>query len=90
MFYVDLFISATFFQFKFRFAGSYYASCNKPHDQTLKQIRLLSQMFLPNKISEEHFKAEKQRAEAFGPKGTNLWVSGTYFLLSVRKEQVSV
>lgn len=60
---MDLFISATFFQFKFRFAGSYYASCNKPHDQTLKQICLLSQMFLPNKISEEHLKAEKQCAE---------------------------
>lgn len=39
--------------------------------KTLKQICLLSQMFLLNKISEEHLKAEKQGAEAFGPKGTN-------------------
>lgn len=39
--------------------------------KTLKQICFLSQMFLLNKISEEHLKAEKQGAEAFGPKGIN-------------------
>jgi len=40
-------------------------------DKTWKQICLLSQMFLLNKRSEEHLKAEKQGAEDFGPKGTN-------------------
>lgn len=47
-------------------------------------------MFLLNKISEEHLKAEKQGAEAFGPKGTNSWMSGMYLLLNLRNEQVIV
>ena len=33
---MDLLISATFFQFKFRFAGSYYAYCNKLHGQNME------------------------------------------------------
>lgn len=36
VFYMDLFTSVTFFQFKFRFAGSYYAYCNKFHGQNIE------------------------------------------------------